>query len=345
MRQAEKKYKYYKQFDKMRKDSNISTPHTKIIKMQKILQHDGCENNIARTFFSECYQIRDESKRPMTNIFITHARCDKPVLGSIYFIHGYGGSPVEPCLKLPMQYALRSGFDVVAIEGIDLSATCGMDKDINTMTLERQKKALKFGLAFCRNNPDLSAGYKIAWAHSISCRALSDLVVDSTMVGKYFDEYVLNNPYFLAPPKVGIVREKFLRRDPTGKRWKDFLFRPLWQSRQIENLNFQIPTCLNNVWCPLPYEWRGADNNLALLARKMSHFVPMAKISFVLGTADDMADFHQNLQLYNGLKIPCKSLTCIEGGNHSFENALPDYEECARGIIDAAKCRILSQSK
>jgi len=291
--------------------------------------------NISREYFTEFNQITDRDGRPLVNIYWDargNTGNDKMCL---YMIHGYGGSPVEPCMKVPMQYARKHGYNIVAIEGVDMSATYGPVKDITTMTLPRQKQALSAGLKFCKRNPDLRASYNIAWVHSISCRALSDLVVDSPRLRNFFNEVVLNNPYFLPPPKVEQLRTRIMRRDPSGNTWREISRKSTVQTREIEGQMFKIPTCLYNLFIPVPARWIGVDNaDLPAIAKKMATFVDKMHIHFVLGTADNMADYNQNMQFGCGLDIPNKEIISIQGANHSFENALDSYDQFSRVILD-----------
>ncbi len=302
---------------------------------------DCSDYNISRNFFAHYHQIGDENGHPLTNVYWSKAPREMPVFGSVYFIHGYGGSPVEPCLKLPMQYALSHGFNVIAIEGADLSATATPQKNISTMTLERQKRALDTGLQFCEKLEPLNRDYKVAWIHSISCRAMSDLMIDSPKIRHYFNEMVLNNPYFLPPPKVCMLREKMYKRDPSGQTWDILVHKVTTQIREIENRRFTIPTCLYNLSIPLPHKWEQKPQ-FEDLARRVSFFVKNIRLHFILGTEDNMADYQQNLRIFRGLDIPNKQIISIKGANHSFDNSPNLYMEFSGMVLDAIKSRCVN---
>jgi len=297
------------------------------------------QENITKHYFSQFHNITDNNGHPLTNVYWSYAPRKMPTYGSIYLIHGYGGSPVEPCLKLPMMQALAAGFDVVALEGVDLSATAGESKEIGTMTLERQKQALYAGLNFARIIPNLNSAHRIAWVHSISCRALADLMVDHYEMRGYFSEVVLNNPYFLAPPKVQKLHDRLMSKDPSGKSWADLTQKAQNMERRIENQTFKIPTCLYNLCIPLPPLWQKFANNFKFLGRIMAHFVSKTNMYFILGTKDDMADYNQNLELFQDLSVPNKRLVSIEGANHSFENELSQYQKFVKIIIDSIRLK------
>lgn len=304
-------------------------------------------NNISKEFFANYHQIQDAQQRPLTNIYWSRVPRSNPVYGTVYLVHGYGGSPVEPCMKVPMQKALAHGFDVVALEGVDLSATAGEQKQINAMTLERQKQALDAGLHFCHKIDNINHDYNIGWIHSISCRALSDLMIDSQYIRNYFHEIVLNNPYFLPPPKVQMLREKFMRRDPSGTSWNMLMHKVSTQMREIERHTFKIPTCLYNLCIPLPQQWT-KQMDYEELARRVSYLIgknpaTSLRLHFILGSADDMADYNQNVRFFHGLTIPHKRLVSIQGANHAFENALGQYSDYSQMIFDTIQERLMQQ--
>ncbi len=300
-------------------------------------------DNVSLKYFDDAHQILDRRGRPLANVY--WARVPRPLesVGTAYMIHGYGGSPIEPCMKLPMQTALKNGFDVVAVEGAALSATSGADHKISDMNLARQKLAMLRGLTFARELTDLNQSYKIAWPHSISCRALADLMVLVPEVRAYFDEIVLNNPYFMPPSRVQRTQEKYLSRDPSGKMWRTLLTRASKQMRQIENVQYSVPTCLYNLSIPLPAQWRATATSMENLAYAMSSYLGAVRLYFVLGSADDMAEYDLNVRLYDGVHATNKELMVIPGANHSFENALESYGTCKQKIFADIRSRRLMQ--
>ena len=212
------------------------------------------------------------------------------------------------------------------------------------MTLDRQKQAIEAGLCFCNTILNINHDYKVAWIHSISCRALSDLIIDSPQIRCYFDEVVLNNPYFMAPPKVQELQKKLMKRDPSGAMWQTLIRKASTQMRQIEHRPFQIPTCLYNLCIPLPPLWRRFQT-FEDLAKQVSRFVRKLRVHFVLGTEDTMADYNQNVKFFNGLTVPYKQVTSINGANHVFDNTEEKYQECARDLIDTIKLRRIGKTK
>lgn len=290
------------------------------------------DSGIAKHFFQQSYQLYDTDHRPLANVYWANADHGTDSHGCLYLIHGYGGSPMEPCMQLPMHNALRHGFDVVAIEGCDLSATCGVDKDVTKMTLQRQKMAILHALKYAKAI-DVNHSHNIAWVHSISCRALSDLMVRSVFVRKYFHDIVLNNPYFMAPPKVIKLKEKLMRSDPTGRAWEKLILRVSNMTRDIDNRSYTVPTRVYNLTIPLPLDWEALAGDGSGLARKISPFVKNTRLYFVLGTADNMADYQQNVEFFGGLQVPNKQLLRIDGADHSFENAQAQYDNMSRAIL------------
>ncbi|MBD5389026.1 hypothetical protein HDR63_02105 [bacterium] len=294
----------------------------------------GLTTNIAMAHFEQFYPICDRRNRELANIYVSHADRNQPVFGTVYLMHGYGGSPVEPVMKVAMTDALACGFDVVAIEGVALSATSGDAKRVTTMNLARQKRALLRGIQYCNDRSDLNHDYRIAWAHSMSCRALSDLMVSSDLMRQYFHMAVLNNPYFLPPQRVQQAKAKLMQRDPSGRLWQSVLHKSITQFRRIEDREYSFPTSLYNLTMPLPTSWC-MDTNLPDLSERLSTFIHSdTRVSFVLGTDDNMAEYSQNVELFNGLRVPHKELHSIDGANHSFENALDQYQTFTHRILD-----------
>ena len=296
-------------------------------------------NNITCDYFQNFRHLCDANGAPLTNVYWSNVPGAGAIHGCIYLIHGYGGSPVEPILKIPMQYAMQHGFNVIAIEGVDLSATAGNSKDISIMTLTRQKQAIHAGLRFCREMPELNTAYNIAWVHSISSRALSDLTVDTPWIRKYFDTVVLNNPYFMPPPKVDSRYERIMRKDPSGVLWQNLAKKALTQSREIEHRVYQIPTCLYNLFIPVPERFSVPAHGL----HKMTRFIGPTRVYFILGTADNMADYNQNVGLFNALSIQNKQLISIPDANHSFDNKLDLYTRLSQSVLDEIRSNILSR--
>ncbi len=292
----------------------------------------GLTTNIAIAHFEQFYPIRDRRNQNLANVYISHADRSRPVVGTVYLMHGYGGSPVEPCMIVPKELALAAGFDVVAIEGVALSATCGDQKKSINMNLYRHKRALLAAIAHCQTRNDLNHRYHVAWAHSMSCRALADLMVASPMIQKTFNTVVMNNPYFLPPMRVQHVRDKLMARDPSGRMWRSLLHKSVTQMRQIQNVQYYYPASLYNLSVPLPPTWMG--QKLPDIAGRLSSYINSdIRISFVLGTKDDMAEYNQNVELFSGLRVPNKELASIDGANHSFENALGQYKVSSSQIL------------
>ncbi len=303
----------------------------------------GLTTNIAIAHFEQFYPIRDRRNQDLVNIYISHANRAQPVFGTVYLMHGYGGSPVEPCMIVPKELALASGFDVVAIEGVALSATYGEPKKSINMNLQRQKRALLVAITHCQGRLDISHNYRVAWAHSMSCRALTDLMVTSPMIRGAFNTVVMNNPYFLPPMRVQQVRDKLMARDPSGRMWRSLLHKSVTQMRQIENVQYCYPASLYNLGVPLPTAW--TYEKLPDIAGHLSSYINNdTRVSFVLGTNDDMAEYKQNVELYSGLRVPNKELVSIDGANHSFENALGQYQVSTSQILTGIQQRSLGQS-
>lgn len=303
------------------------------------MDNQTIQENISKSYYDGFETLYDHHGTALTNVYWSRGRGDMPA-GTMYLIHGYGGSPVEPCMKIPMEIARDAGFDVVAIEGVAMSATSCGEKSIDKMNLARQKQAVLRGMRFCEMLSGVSHRYSVVWAHSISCRALSDLFVHEPKFGRLFNEIILNNPYFVAPHKVRVLYDKMMARDPSGKMWNEMMLKPRAQKRHIETVDCNFPTRLYNLVLPMSAKLGGRDAPLDMVAQRMSDFVGDTRVSFVLGTADDMAEYSQNVEIFNNLKTFNKELISIDGANHSFENALDAYRQKTAIIVDRIKSNI-----
>ncbi len=302
-----------------------------------IMGNKNDTSNISVPYYDNFYQINDRHDFPLTNVYWSSPKTDTPSIGTVYLFHGYGGSPVEPCMKIPMQTALANGFDVVAIEGVALSATYGIHKNITAMNLSRQKRAIIEGLDFCKDLPGVNGDNRIAWSHSLSCRAISDLIVTNRPVNSFFKWLVLNNPYFLQPSRAIIAQQRIMQRDPSGQSLHTALQRTSIQRRKIENQEFQIPTRMKNLAVTLPSDWSQLNGKLPDITKRMSKFIEHLRIIFLLGTADNMAEYSQNVEIFNGLTALNKELISIKDADHVFENKLPEFENSVNIILKHIK--------
>ncbi len=299
-------------------------------------------SNVSLSYFDKSYQIKSRRNRPLANIYISTCNHDMPVFGTMYFFHGYGGSPIEPCMKVPMQLAKSNGFDVVAIEGVDLSATSGTEKQLSAMTLARQKVVIARALQFCNDITELNQEYRISWVHSMSGRAMTDLCVYSPFVRNYFNEHVLANPYFVAPGRVRILFDRMMRIDPTGQTWLRFIHKTSTKFRTIENVQYQFPASLYNLNVPLPKAWALSPNDIA---SQMATLLNGNYVTFLLGTKDDMAEYDMNMMYYQALPTSNKNLVLIDGGDHALENSIAQLANASRQILQNIQQRRLDNTR
>lgn len=293
-------------------------------------------DNISLSYFEKSYQIKNRRNKPLANIHLSLGKTTNPSFGTIYFIHGYGGSPIEPCMKIPMQLALNNGFDVIAIEGIDLSATSGTEKQISAMTLARQKAVVFHSLQFCEKIPEINHNYQVSWVHSMSGRAMADLCVYSPFVRHYFNEHIMANPYFVPPTRVWALYEKIMRTDPSGRTWRTLMHKTSTMYRMINNIKYPYPASLYNLNVPLPKSWKLSPGDVA---NRMYPSLDGRHITFLLGTGDHMAEYGINRQYYDALPTTNKSLYLIDGADHTFENSQMAYENISQKILTSLKDR------
>lgn len=300
------------------------------------------QENISLKFFEHFYQIKDKKDKELANIYTLYADKSKPVFGTVYLMHGYGGSPMEFCMKLPAQKALENGFDVVAIEGVALSATYTSNNNIIEMTLPRHETAIYKSLEYCKNNDKLCHDYKVAWAHSLSGRALADLIVENDFVRKYFNEYVMNNPYFLPPSKLTNLKKSMMERDSSGKFWNSVLHKLQTVKRIIDGVEYKIPASTYNFSVPLPQNLKHLINDIDGLVNTVAELVHDKPIQFILGKDDTQAEYAQNKSLFKALPTEHKSIHKIPGANHFFDSAPSGYIQCTEMVMSGIRNKLLN---
>ncbi|MDR0803771.1 MAG: hypothetical protein LBO08_01640 [Rickettsiales bacterium] len=298
---------------------------------------------IASQYFDETdavYNIKTGDH--LTNLYYSYTKNRAPI-GTVFFMHGFGGSPAEEFLLAAQQIALDIGFDIAAVEGVALSATSGEPKDINKMRLDHQRGALMRGILRAKNNHGLCQNYNIAWAHSISCRALSDLAMDSRFVSGFFDEFVLNNPYFITTTKLMKARARMMKRDPSGALWRNLADKVYMTRQDIAGKVFEVPNAPKCFDLPIP------DVELSDIPLKTAYDISEKynlgercrgkHISFILGMDDTMAEYSINRRLIGGLKIPHKTIAVLDNADHAFQPNLRGYENFSEIILNQIKSR------
>lgn len=287
--------------------------------------------NLSNADFRDVYRIRNRQNQSVANIYFKPAPSKVSCSGTIFFFHGYAGSPWEVCMKVPMMLAnCQFNYNIVAVEGADLSVTSGTQKTLANMTLPRQRWAMLHALEACRDLPELNHSPKIAWAHSLSCRALVDLTIHSTTVREFFDRYVLVNPFFVPPRRVFDLYNRSMTKDPTGRLWHHMINKTIMMNRTIENVRYEFPSSLYNLWIPFPTAWNQTPYDVA---QKISPYIGDKDVFFLLGRQDTKAEYDTNVLYYEALTIPHKNLVVSEIADHSFENAVDDLRDKCNYII------------
>lgn len=307
------------------------------------------EYNISKKYFQEYKPLFSRSGKHVTNFYVSYA--PDRALGTFYFIHGYGGSPVEFCLATPMKIALENGFNVVAIESVDLSATARPGMILEDMTLNNHKAGIFRGLVHAAQNPTIYNTYNVSFAHSLGGRAMSDLAIASPQfVRDFFDEDWLVNPYVLPQPRLHKLREAL----KAAGRWQT----QYTEKRTIEGAEYIIPACSKNLYIGLPpmtkrlkKQFDLSPEDLDGIAKNVSKHLSKEKIKVFLGKQDSKADFHQHYALFERLTVHDKLICAIEGADHymEYENKRKSAEENATlaqtarsNYIDAVRNQIVN---
>lgn len=279
------------------------------------------------------HEIRDGSSGVIGNVYYTKI---PDAIGTLYTMHGYAGSPVEPIMRIAISHAIKSGFNIVAIENVQLSVTYPIaDRDLGRMNLDRHVDVLHRGLNFTKCISELNqCGYNIAWLHSLGARAFTDLFVESPHTGSRFNSVVFNNPYFMPPARVEQKHEKSLKSDPSGMIWEKIMDRPYQTTRIIDDEKYTIPATLRNVFFPFKKLPDGRFPTFTDVMGDMSRFAGRRSIvCFILGTDDTEAEYNKNMDVFNALQIHNKDLYLIPNGIHTLENVLPEYDQITQVVL------------
>jgi hypothetical protein len=258
-------------------------------------------------------------------------------LGTLYTIHGYGGSPVEFCMKTPADLALENGFNVVALESIQLSATEGFPKLLSEMTLANHKAATFNALRYAIFAKDIpKTDFNIMAAHSMGARSLCDLSIRSKFIRNYFNRHCVLNPFFLPPKR---LQEAYSKPEI----WSRMCTIPKIETRKIEGDTYAIPTCTNNYYVDLPADFGASVQDIDKITKLVSSSLEDNHVSFILGGLDlpNYDNYKLNMNIYNNLNIPQKDLFVVPDADHYFENQKVQFYKTIGNIITSLRDDIL----
>ena len=272
-------------------------------------------------------------KRPLVNLYISYPQYAKyGPIGTVVFMPGYGGSPLDTFVRRAQSVALLSGFNIVVIENIELSATSGIIHNAKDMNISKHRVALARGIREITKMSELGGGYNIAWPHSMSCRALTDIVLADPELKDYFCETVMINPYFITRPDVINMRRKMLKK--SEDLWNSAASRIKTQTRKIGKIEYSVPACIGNFFIPFhkklkqPTEISQVDEFVNSLDTTfgLSKKLKKTKVHFILGEQDDKSVFNLHYSMTHALPIQ-KQVYTIPGADHNFDNTESEYED------------------
>jgi hypothetical protein len=289
--------------------------------------------NISTKFFDQSYQIKNQSNQHIANVFYSKTDRMSGPLGTLFTVHGYGGSPVEFCLKMPTERALANGFDVIACESVQLSATDGRPKSLSEMTLNNHRQAIFLALASAFLNKKIrKSDFRLIAAHSMGSRSICDLLMRSKLIQNYFDRYYVLNPFFLPPKRLQKAYSK-------PEVWSRICSLPQTENRIIEGNQYSVPTCTGNYYVDLPKEFGAGVSDINGITQLVSKSLADSHVAFVLGEKDlpSYDNYNMNVKIYDGMNIRNKELFVVPGADHYFENARTEFCETFSGIISSLR--------
>lgn len=294
---------------------------------------DRRKENIAEKFFGRPYQINNSKKQHIANVFVAKTDRMAGPLGTFYTVHGYGGSPVEFCLKTPTELALENGFNVIALESIQLSATDGTPKSLSEMTLNNHRAAVFNALMHTVFTKEIKkTDFNVATAHSMGARSICDLSMSSNFIRKYFDKRYALNSFFLPPKRLQKAYSK-------PEVWSRMCTIPQTEDRIIEGNTYTVPTCTNNYYVDLPKDFGACVADVEKITELVSYSLMNSHVAFVLGENDlpNYDNYKLNSTIYNNLTIPDKELFIVPGANHYFENEKVQFYKTFENIITSLR--------
>ncbi|MDR1337892.1 MAG: hypothetical protein LBJ73_02595 [Rickettsiales bacterium] len=326
-------------------------------------------SNISEKYFRECFQVCAHDTH-IANVFYSPSKQEKSKSRIFEADHGYGGSPVEHCLREALAIAQDHGFDIMAIECVPLSATDGSAKILANMKLVDLRMAIFHAIKsqFVKKRLANSV-YHAVLLHSLATRARNDLNNDSHLVRRAGDEYVCIQPYLMTAPGLHERKAVVMSRDPSGGLWKNFSARQNSEVRIILDNQCNIPACAAyfDIDAQLPPEWLGAFSDYNLFVRnvikairqpdidifagnegfisKVSEKLGQKKKTIVMGGKDKQENQIINKAMFSKLeqiKPDVYKTFFVSGADHYFENKRAEYAnimcEVIYGMKDKVRC-------
>ncbi len=275
--------------------------------------------------FNQEYDIKNSRGLNIAKVMVAKNNTEYS-FGTVFTIHGYGGSALESCLYDVADSGLKSGFDIVAIETNCMSAISN-DKSVSDMTLQNHKKAIFKSLVFCSNNLDLNYSNNIVFAHSMGGRALADLALRNKKIKNFFKSYYFLNPYFFTPSRIIKIQK--------SNSWESLKDRTQIETREIMGAKYPVVKNLKNYVVDPEPQFAPADASSMDIAARASSFWDDRQVNFILGTNDlpTYGNYLKNIETFDALKIPNKQIYTIPECDHFFENKFEDYHNLIINIL------------
>ncbi len=305
-------------------------------------------NPNVRKYFDEHQDIFDRSENLIARVYVKFA---KKAVGNVYGGHGYLGAPTEMSMKMVADAAVANNQNAVMLEACGASITDLRPKTIKTLSLNQQKLAMSRALAWCRDFEKLAGMPNLFWGHSRANRWASDAAVRSrntkttVSVAKFFDEFVLANPYLISPQKLRDALERVSQNAAMTKRLLDGKSKKV---RNIDGIDYECCSYLINLIQAIPPEWNVKWNDLEGIAKiTYSHIQPIHSkpVTVLLGDQDHEAEYKENLALLSYAPFNLKRIDTIPGAGHYFEERPNEYHEYADSFMHARRKRIAGAQK
>lgn len=308
--------------------------------------------NPAVDYFDKVKTIVSPGKTtPVANCFVSYTKQPKRY-GTVFAVHGYGGSPIETPVLRVKEHALNHGFNFVAIESWAMSCSSRWpipDSDSNLMTMDYFRKSVHAGIAAMLRDPQLRNGHRIAWAHCLAGRTIIDNYMASNRGNDIFNEFVFVAPYFLPDTKILQTKARLYKKDPSGTMWNRIAKRSYYANVTLNGKQILFPKnvrLFDGVIEHLPDIKFEKDGDGKIDLEKyvqdifkrpdscLANSFDTKLCTCVLAECDQVIDYASTERFYRLLPIKTKSIIKIKGADHNLNDTTKQYDAAINLILD-----------
>ncbi|MCL2889987.1 MAG: hypothetical protein FWF34_01905 [Alphaproteobacteria bacterium] len=277
--------------------------------------------------------------RHLANLHVNYA--DNAV-GTIYYIHGYHGSPIEEPLS-PLGIAAELGYNCAFIESVTHSLTAKPNGDNYKYDQYRHLPELRLAidraLAMARKDKKLGRGRQVVLAHSMGCRGLTDLIVSNKKVRAMFEKIILADMYMLTDPRL-LEKTSHMNDDELNE------FKAVSRNRKsnINGEDIQFKATIGDLFLDDPCKFDGKKvYNGEYTQEYIDALFEVYNFAQILGGhqevfllaagASRQVSMKMHNLIYETIDYPLVTRTIIPGADHYFKKTPKLYKEALRNQL------------